>query len=112
MADEFDRLLAAALAPQERAPDRHFVARVQAAILLEERLAAQRSSLIQDLAWQLVALAAVAAALSWLGRADAVAGLAAESPAVALAILLVLFTFVAAVLSSRPRALPNSPTAV
>ena len=110
MADEFDDFFAAALAPEERAPDRRFVARVQTAILLEERLAAQRSSLIRDLVRQLVALAAVAAALWWLGRAAPVAGWLCESPAVGLAIVISAFAFLVVLLSGRSRteAVPSS----
>ena len=101
MADEFDRFLAAALAPEERAPDRRFVARVQAAILLEERLAAQRSSVLRGLATQLVALAAVAAALWWLGRAAPVAGWFGESPALGLGVLLTGFACLVGLFSLR-----------
>src|SRR5215212_4385700 len=98
MADEFDHFLKSALAPSERLPDRRFVTRVQAAIALEERLAAQRSSLLRELARQLVALAAIAAGLWWIGRAPPVASLFAESPAVGLAILLAAFAFLVAIL--------------
>lgn len=101
MADEFDRFLASALAPEERLPDRNFVARVQAAILLEERLAAERSSLTRGLITQLVALAAVAAALWWIGREDPVAGLFSESPALGLAILLTGFACLVGLFSRR-----------
>ena len=103
MADEFDRFLAAALATEERAPDRQFVARVQAAIMLEERLAAQRSALLRDLARQLLGLAAVGGALWWLARAGPVANWFGESPAIGLAILMTMFIFVVAVLSGRSR---------
>ena len=103
MADEFERFLAAALAPEERAPDRQFVARVQAAILLEQRLAAQRSSLIRDLVRQIVAVAAVAAGLWWLGRAAPVASWFGESPAVGLAILVISFVCLVGLLSGRSR---------
>jgi hypothetical protein len=101
MADEFDRFLAAALAPEERTPDRRFVARVQSAILLEERLAAQRSSVVRDLVRQLVALAAVAAALWWLGRAAPVASWFGESPALGLGILLTGFACLVGLFSLR-----------
>jgi hypothetical protein len=91
MADEFDRFLSSALAPEERLPDRNFVARVQAAILLEERLAAQRWSLMFGLVTQLIALGAVAVAVWWIGRAAPLADWFAESPGFGLAILLTGF---------------------
>ena len=101
MADRFDDFLAAALVPAERLGDRKFVARVQAAIVLEERLAAQRRSLITDLVQQLVAVAAVGIALWWVGRAEAVANRFAQSPALGLAILLTGFGLLVALMSSR-----------
>ena len=42
MADEFERMLSEALAPEARDPDRLFVARVQAGIAIEQRFAAER----------------------------------------------------------------------
>jgi hypothetical protein len=103
VSDEFDRFLAAALAPQERESDRRFLARVQTAIVIEERLAAQRSSLMRDLALQLVAVAAIAAALWWLGRAAPVASWFGESPALGLAILMAMFACVIVLLSGGSR---------
>src|SRR5690242_601154 len=111
MADEFERFLASALAPGDRLPDRNFVARVQAAILLEERLKAQRWMLLRGLATQLVALAAVAVALWWIGRAALLADWFAESPAIGLAILLTGFGCLVGLFSSRSdaeTALPSS----
>ena len=46
MADEFDAFLAVALAPEQREPDRAFVARVQAGIRLDEQLRAARRSMV------------------------------------------------------------------
>ena len=91
MADSFDGFLAAALAPPERAPDRAFVAGVQARIAFEQRLGAQRRAVTRRLAAELWAVAVIAAALIILGRSDAIAGFAAQSPAPALAILLSMF---------------------
>ena len=101
MDDDFDRFLSDALAPQEREPDRSFVSRVQARIAVEECFALQRRSLIRDLATQLLALLAVGAGTWWLGRSTPVAAWASESPATALAILLAMFMFVAAVITLR-----------
>ena len=91
MADEFDLYLAAALAPAERSPDRRFAERVAARIALEERLGAERRSVARELTAEVVAIAAVAAGLLWLGRAAPVAGFFAESPAAALTCLLTGF---------------------
>ena len=102
MADAFDRLLASALAPAERAADRMFVARVQAAVAFEAQLAAERRRIVAELARQLVALAAVAAALWWISRAAVVVRWFADSPAQALTILLLGFAFVVAIFVLRP----------
>jgi len=82
-------------------PDRNFVARVQAAILLEEQLAAQRWSLMRSLVAQLIALAAVAIALWWIGRAAPLADWFAESPSFGLAILLTGFACLVGLFSPR-----------
>ena len=102
MADEFESYLAAALAPPERNPDRPFVARVQAHIALDARLAAERRSVVRRLGLELLGLAAVAAALLLLGRAAPVAELVAESPALALSALLSIFALLIGVLSVQP----------
>ena len=101
MADEFDRFLESALAPPDRLPDRKFVMRVQARIALEERLAARHSALVRDLLTQLIALAAVAAGLWWIGRAAPVANWFSQSPAAGLAILLALFGLLVLLLGRR-----------
>lgn len=102
MADEFDRLLKSALQPPEGLPDRQFVARVQARIALEEQLSSERRLVVGGLIKQLLALAAVAAAIWWVGRAAPVASSFAESPALGLAILLIAFLFLTVVVSARP----------
>ena len=100
MADEFDLFLADALAPAEREPDRAFVSRVQAHILLDQRLRAERRGALSLLAMQVIGLAAVAAAVLWLLRSPVVASFAAESPAVLLLALLATFSFVILLFSS------------
>ena len=102
MADEFESYLAAVLAPPERDPDRPFVSRVQAHIALDARLAAERRSVVRRLGHELLGLAAVAAALLWLGRAAPVADLAAESPALALLALLSIFGLMVGAVSVQP----------
>ena len=102
MADEFDSYLATALAAPDRNPDRPFIARVQARIALDARLAAERRAVVRRLGLELLGLAAVAAALLLLGRAAPVAELVAESPAVALVALLSIFALLIAVLSVQP----------
>jgi hypothetical protein len=101
MPDEFDRFLATALTPPERLPDRQFVSRTQARIALEDRLEAQRRSVVAGVAKQLVVLIAVAAAAWWLSHAVAIASWFAESPALGLAILLTGFGFLVAVIGLR-----------
>ena len=101
MADDFDRLLAEALSPPERDADRVFVSQVQTQIAIEERFAMQRRSLCSGLAQQLAALLAIGAGAWWLGTSAPIAAWASESPATALAIMLALFMFVAALFTLR-----------
>lgn len=114
MADEFDLFLREALAPPARKPDRRFVARVEALVLLEERLQAERSGLFHQFGVQVLAIAAVAAGLLLLGRAPAVAGFVEHSPAIALSALLAGFTLlmlIAAQTGGRNGAVDLSPGA-
>lgn len=105
MAEDFDRLLASALTPPERIPDRRFVAGVQARIALEEQLAQDRRSVWTAFWKQFLGVGAVAAGLGVVSRTAPVAGLAEEFPALALASLLAAFAFVLLVVS---RASPQS----
>ena len=100
MADEFDAFLAAGLAPEEREPDRAFVARVQAGIRLDEQLRAERRGMVGALAVQFLGVVAIAAAIVWLLRAPEIGAFASESPAFLLLILLVAFSFVIILFSS------------
>jgi hypothetical protein len=101
MADKFDRFLASALAPSDRLPDRRFVAQVQARIALEDRLGAQHRRVVGALIKQMVALATVAAAVWWVGRAGPVASWLGESPEFGLLILLTGFASLVGILSIR-----------
>ncbi|HEX6604617.1 MAG TPA: hypothetical protein VF027_07035 [Sphingomicrobium sp.] len=101
MADEFDLMLGSALSPNGREPDRLFVARVQARVALDERLRAERRFAIRQLGIEVLALAAVAAALLWLMRAAPIASFFAGSPEIALTALLALFASLV-LLFSRP----------
>jgi hypothetical protein len=101
MADEFDRFLSDALAPEERDADRTFVSRVQARIALDESLRAERRSVVSRLGAELLAIGTVALALLWLGRADPVADFFADSPAAALTSLLSGFASLVFLFSSR-----------
>lgn len=106
MADEFDQFLASSLAPPERQPDRRFVAAVQVRIELERQLKRERDQLAASLAYQLIALVAVAAGVWWLVRSASIAAWLAEFPAVAFTVLLLAFAlFVALVSRSRFAAL-------
>jgi hypothetical protein len=101
MADEFDTFLAAALAPEERQPDRAFTLKVNARIALEARLNAQRRAALRELGLQALAVMAIAGALLWLLRSELFAELAATSQPLTLACLLVLFGMLVALLA-RP----------
>ena len=103
MTEDFDRYLARALGPDERAPDRRFVARVQAQIVLQERLASERRVLFASLVTQLVALMAVAAAAWIVLSAAPIAALFAELPAVGLALLLAAFALIVVMFSRTSR---------
>ena len=101
MSDEFDRFLASSLAPPERLPDRRFVATVQARIIVEERLARERRTLVGNLIRQLVALGAVAAALLWIGRTPAIGAIVADSPGFAVLVLVIGFSLLIALLTGK-----------
>ena len=101
MADQFDRMLAEALAPEAGGPDRLFVARVQARVALDERLRAERRSVLRQLGIEVAALAAVAGAILWLTRAAPVAGFFAESPEVGLTALLSAFALLVLLFSRQ-----------
>jgi len=98
--DEFDSFLKQALAPPPGEADRAFVARVQAHIRLEKRLASERRVLIAKLWKELVAVAAIAGALVLLSRSPVVVEWAAAAPALAVSILLLAFCFVVAIFSA------------
>ena len=99
MADDFDRFLADSLAPPKRGADWAFVRLVQARIVLDDRLSAERRALLSGLLLKILALAAFAAGLLWVGRSPDVTGLAADSPAILLALLLGGFGFLVLLLS-------------
>lgn len=103
MTDPFDRFLSEALAPPARDSDRGFVARVSAAIALDEAFRAERRATLRALASQALALLAVAAGLLLVGRAAPVADFFAESPWAALATLLSGFGFLIVLFASQTR---------
>lgn len=100
MADEFEDLLKASLAPEERPEDRQFVMRVAAVIRLDEQLRAERAAILGSLGVKLVALAAVVGAVMSIGQAPAVADFMTSSPSLAVAILILGFGAVLALFSS------------
>ena len=101
MSDPFDDFLSKALAPPKRDPDRVFVARVQARVLLDEALRAQQRGALHRLGLQLLALLAVAAAFLLLSRSPEIAAFVAESPAIVLAAMIALFSLIIGVLAGR-----------
>ena len=100
MDDEFDRMLKGALSPGKREEDRAFVARVSAAVRLDEQVRAGRRAIVRSLCIKLVALGAVAAALLWIGQAQAVSDFAGDSPAAVAATLVLAFSALIALMSS------------
>jgi len=100
MTDAFETFLAARLAPPARDPDRKFVARVQAAILLDERLRAARRAELRALGLQALALFAVAGGLILFARSENIASLAAMAPGLTLLTLLCGFGLLVALLST------------
>jgi hypothetical protein len=83
-----DALLAGALAPAERSPDRRFVARVDRAIAEVERYRSARARLLRRLASEALAIGALAASLAVLARAPAVRQALVEAPSLAWPLLL------------------------
>jgi hypothetical protein len=107
MDDGFDLFLRDALAPPVRPPDRDFVARVQRKVALDRLWRAQRRAALVRLGQEVLALAAVAAALIWIGRAPPIRGFATASPAAALATALFLFALL--LLPLAVRSVPSTP---
>jgi apolipoprotein N-acyltransferase len=103
MADEFEIFLAASVAPDERGPDRRFVAAVQSRIVIEERFAQQRRELVRGFVAQLSALLAVAAGLWWIGRSAVVEDWLTVAPGMGLALLLPAFALAVALFSRVSR---------
>ena len=99
MADEFDVFLRRVLEPKAREPDRAFVARVQAGVLWEERLQAERAAFKQRLLRQIAAVFSIAAALLWLARSPDLSAALNDSPGIILGVLLALFSFLVLVLN-------------
>ena len=100
MDDDFDRMLKSALVPGAGDEDQAFVARVTAAIRLDEQLRSARRAILRSLGIKLLALGAVAAALLWIGRAPSVRDFASESPSLLTAILVIAFGALIALMSS------------
>jgi hypothetical protein len=106
MADDFEAALARALEPEKREPDRGFVRRVQARIVIEDRLAAERRALGAVLVRQLLALMAVATAIVVFAR-SVPPSLFERAPAAALAGLIVAFGLFVLLVGSKPEQQPS-----
>jgi hypothetical protein len=100
---DFDTFLADALAPQEREPDRLFVARVQAQVRIDTHLAKERGAIARRLGLQLLGVAAVAAGVVIVAESPAVGQFAAYSPEIFVLSLLAAFGFVVAMFTSAPQ---------
>ena len=89
--EQFDRFLAEALSPPDRAPDAHFVGRVRQQIRLDELLRARRAGIFERLGIELLSLVALGCGLAAIGRSSEVAGLAREVPHLALVAVMLVF---------------------
>jgi hypothetical protein len=103
MADEFDAFLAQALKAEDGEPDRSFVAGVQARIVWEERVQAEREAVKGRLMRHIAAVLSLAAAFLWLARSPDLSAVLSESPAIILGVLIALFAFLIVVLSAGSR---------
>ena len=99
MNDDFDRFLASALGPDERLPDRTFVAKVQIAVQMEERFSAARKALLARLVLQALALGAITLAVLTLARSAVLAEVVARNPVPALACVITAFAFLLLVIA-------------
>jgi hypothetical protein len=100
---DFEVFLATALAPEDREPDRLFVARMQAQVRLDARLTQARGAMARRLGLQLLGIAAVAAAVLIVAESPAAGRLIAYSPEIFVLSLLAAFGFVVAMFSAAPQ---------
>jgi hypothetical protein len=100
---DFDQFLRESLGPEQRDPDRRFVARVQAQVRLDAQLSARKRAIGRRLLRDLVGIAAIAAGFVVLAESPAVTELATHSPEILVAGLLVSFGFVVALFSNSGR---------
>jgi hypothetical protein len=100
---DFKVFLATALAPEDRDPDRLFVARMQAQVRLDARLTQARGAMARRLGLQLLGIAAVAVAVLIVAESPAAARLIAYSPEIFVLSLLAAFAFVVAMFTSAPQ---------
>jgi hypothetical protein len=103
---DFDQFLRESLGPEERDPDRAFVARVQAQVRLDAQLSERKRAIGRRLLRDLVGIAAIAAALVVLAESPAVTELASHSPEILVAGLLVAFGCVVALFSTSGQLRP------
>jgi hypothetical protein len=103
---DFDQFLRESLGPEQRDPDRRFVARVQAQVRLDAQLSARKRAIGRRLLRDLVGIAAIAAALVVLAESPAVTELASHSPEILVAGLLVAFGCVVALFSTSGQLRP------
>ena len=87
----FDRFLADALAPPERAPDRRFVERVQQHVRLDELSRANRSRLLDRLGIELLSLVALACGIAAIGGSSEIAESVRQAPHLALPAMMFVF---------------------
>ena len=105
MDDAFDEFLRTSLAPAERPADRPFMLRVQARIAFEEKWQDERRTALAQLAWQVSAVAILAAGFLLISRAPTIVDFVATAPAVALAIALSVVGLLVLTLTARTSAM-------
>jgi hypothetical protein len=99
MTDEFDTFLRAALEPEERRPDRSFVARIHAEIAFDRDLAALRHRALRKMATDLLALGGLTSGLLWVVQAPEASTYLLNS-GVALAVVVGMFGLVATIVAT------------
>ena len=107
--ERFDRFLAEALSPDDRAPDPMFVERVGRQVRLDEMLRAKRAGIFRRLGIELLSLVALACAIAALGRSSEVAAFASEAPHWALAAVMLVFALWVPLIAAKA-GLPTSRT--
>ena len=98
----FDRFLAEALSPAERAPDPLFVDRVRQQVRLDEMLRARRAGIFHRLGIEILSLVALGLGIAAIGGSPEVRAFASEAPHLALAAIMLLFALWVPLIAGSP----------